>query len=90
MSKISFQNRKLLNDHPPPPMSVHNGGWGLGGLVVVNVQKASFQNMKPKVRSCLLIGASVLSSIVNNFTCCKLHFSTGGGGVVVVKEKNSS
>ena len=28
-----------------PPPSVHNGG-----VVVVNVQKASFQNMKPKVR----------------------------------------
>ena len=58
---------------------------------MVNEQKASFQNMKPKSdRSCLLIGSSVLSSIVNNFTCCKLHFSTGGRGVVVVKEKNSS
>ena len=32
----------------------------------------------------------MLSSIVDNFTCCKLHFSTGGGGVVIVKEKNSS
>ena len=48
--------------------------------VVVNEQKASFQNMKPKDRSCLLIGSSVLSSIVNNSTCCKLHFSTGGRG----------
>ena len=41
-------------------------GVGWGGVVVVNVQKASFQNMKQKSdRSRLLIAASVLSSIVN-------------------------
>ena len=32
-------------------------------------------------RSCLLIGASVLSSIVNNFTCCRLQFTFLGWGV---------
>ena len=57
MSKISFQNRKLLNDHPPPPKIFISGRDGGGGqwakslwVGVVNEQKASFQNMKPKVR----------------------------------------
>ena len=77
MSKISFQNRKLLNDHSSPPSVHHGGGWSM-------CKKPHFRigNQKSD-RSCLLIGASVLSSIVNNFTCCKLHFSTegrGGGG----------
>ena len=45
------------------------------------MSKASFQNRKPKLdRSCLFIGCSVLSFVVNSFTLCKLPFRIGGGG----------